>query len=256
MLLVIEDVHWSDDTSLEFLHFLVRHSRSHPLLLVLTYRSDELHPALMHFLSALNRERLTVEFSFPALTLDEVHTMLRTIFQLRRPVRRDFLEALYELTEGNPFFVEEVLKSLLAAGDIFFTEGVWDRKPLAELHIPRSIHAAVGQRTSLLSEQAREMLDLAAVSGKQVHVALLQALTGRSEQELLQSLEMLIAAQLLVETAAEQFAFRHAPIQQAVYTGLLARKRKMLHLAIVQAMERLDASTQEAYLSDLAYHSY
>lgn len=92
--------------------------------------------------------------------------MLRAIFQLKRPVRRDFLDALYHLTEGNPFFVEEVVKSLLAAGDIFFTGSLWDRKPLAALHIPRSVSDAVKQRVSLLSEEARETLELAAVVGR------------------------------------------------------------------------------------------
>src|SRR5258707_1121640 len=182
--------------------------------------------------------------------------MVRAIFQLKRPVRRDFLEALYQLTEGNPFFVEEVVKSLLAVGDIFFTGSLWDRKPLAELHIPRSVSAAVQQRIHLLREEAREMLEWAAVVGRQVDFALLQALTGHPEHELIQCIEPLIAAQLLVETAAGQFAFRHALTHQAVYQGLLARKRKALHLRTAQVMEHLYAPTLEAHLAELAYHFY
>ncbi len=180
--------------------------------------------------------------------------MLRAMFQLRRPVRRDFLEALYQLTEGNPFFVEEVVKSLLASGDIFFTEGIWDREPLAELHIPRSVFDAVQQRIRLLCEQARETLELAAVEGLQVDVALLQAVTGRPEGELLAMLDILIAAQLLVETSAGHFAFRHALTRAAVYQGLPAHKCKALHLTMAQLIERLYASTRGAHLADLAYH--
>jgi DNA-binding CsgD family transcriptional regulator/Flp pilus assembly protein TadD len=254
LVLSIEDLHWSDDTSLEFLLSLARHLRSHPLLLLLTYRGEEVHPALAHFLSALDRERATVECSLTPLTMEEVQAMLRAIFQLKRPVRRDFLETLYQLTEGNPFFVEEVLKSLLAAGDIFFADGVWDRKPLAELHIPRSVSDAVQQRIRLLSEEARETLELAAVAGRYVDVALLQALTGRPEPELMQCIETLMAAQLLVETSAEQVAFRHALTQQAVYQGLLAHKRKALHRRVGQTMERLYAPTLESHLAELAYH--
>lgn len=186
MLLVIEDLHWS----------------------------DEVHPTLGHFLSALNRERAALEFSFTILTLVEVHAMLRAIFQMKRPVRIDFLEALYRLTGGNPFFVEEVLKSLLAAGDIFFTGSIWDRKPLGELHIPRSIQDAVQQRTSLLNDAARDMLELAAVAGLHVESSLLQKSTGHSESELIQLMESLIAAQLIVDTSADKYAFRHALTQQ------------------------------------------
>lgn len=256
VLLVIEDLHWCDDISIEFLRFLTRQSKSRSLLLLLTYRSDEINPALGHFLSALNRDRAAIEFSFTFLSLDEVHAMLRAIFQMKRPVRIDFLEALYRLTEGNPFFVEEVLKSLLAAGGIFYTGNIWDRKPLGELHIPRSIHDAVQQRTSLLNNAAREMLELAAVAGRHVDSSLLQELTGRSETELIQVMESLIAAQLIVETSADQYAFRHALTQQAVYAGLLAHKRKLLHLTIGQTMEHLYNSTLEMHRSDLAYHFY
>src|SRR2546423_803078 len=97
LVLTIEDLHWSDDTSLEFLLYLTRHLRSRPLLLLLTYRSEEVHPALAHFLSALDRERAAVECSLTTLTMEEVQAMLRAIFQLKRPVRHDFLEALYQL---------------------------------------------------------------------------------------------------------------------------------------------------------------
>jgi len=256
LVLVIEDLHWSDDTSLEFLLGLARHLRSCPLLLLLTYRREEVHPALAHFLSSLDRGRVTLECSLSALSMEEVHAMLRAIFQLRRPVRRDFLEALYRLTEGNPFFVEEVVKSLLASGDIFFSEGIWDRKPLAELHIPRSVHEAVQQRIRLLDEEARETLELAAVVGRHVDVALLQAVTGRPEAELLAVLDILIAAQLLVENEASQVAFRHALTRAAVYQGLPAHQRKALHLTMARLIERLYASSREAHLSDLAHHFY
>jgi predicted ATPase/DNA-binding CsgD family transcriptional regulator len=256
LVLSIEDLHWSDDTSLEFLLSLARHLRSRPLLLLLTYRSEEVNPALAHFLSSLDRERAALECSLTPLSMEEIQAMLRAIFQLKRPVRRDFLEILYHLTEGNPFFVEEVLKSLLEAGDIFFADGVWDRKPLRELHIPRSIAAAVQQRVSLLSDEARQTLELAAVVGRSVDVSLLQALTGRPEPELLHDIETLMAAQLLVETEASQVAFRHALTQAATYQGLLAHKRKALHWRVAQLMERLHASSLEAHLAELAYHCY
>ena len=72
--------------------------------------------------------------------------MLRAIFGLDRPVRAEFLAAIHDLTDGNPFFVEEVLRALVAAGDIFYADGGWDRKPLADLRIPRSVQDAVQQR--------------------------------------------------------------------------------------------------------------
>jgi len=254
VLLIIEDIHWSDDTSLEFLHYLARRSTTQPLLLLLTYRSDEVRPRLQHFLAQLDRERLAQELWLAHLTRDDVDAMLRAIFSLPRSARLDLRDPIYELTEGNPFFVEEVLKSLIAAGDIFYMNGRWDRKPLAELRIPRSVQDALQQRTDLLSEQARRVLTLAAVIGRHFDFALLQELIQQDEAQLLQLIKELIAAQLVVEESAEQFAFRHALTRQAVYAQLLGRERKALHRTIAETFERLYASTLEAHLADLAAH--
>ena len=158
LLLVVEDLHWSDDTSLELLQYVARRCATQPLLVLLTYRSDEVRPTLSHWLAELDREHLGQEVALNRLTRSETGAMLQSIFDLGRPVQAAFLDAIYTLTEGNPFFIEEILKSLIAAGEISYTDGVWDRKPLGELHIPRSIADAVQQRSHHLSESARQRL--------------------------------------------------------------------------------------------------
>ncbi len=191
VLLVVEDLHWSDDISLEFLHYLARRCSAHRFLLLLTYRSDEIRPSLHHFLAQLDRERLTQEILLARFTRDEVEAMLRAIFALPRSARLELPDPIYALTEGNPFFVKEALKSLIAAGEIFFANGRWDRKPLGELHVPRSIQDAVQQRTDQLSDSARRVLTLAAVAGRRYDFALLQELTQHDEQYLLQLIKEL-----------------------------------------------------------------
>src|SRR6266704_791445 len=262
-LLIVEDLHWSDETSLDFLHFLARRCLATPLLVLLTYRSDEVHPGLSHFLAQLDRERLAQECALAPLTRSEVSAMMYAIFALRRSVftvpplaQGDLLDAMYTLTEGNPFFIEELLKSLIEAGDIFYEHGRWKRKEPGALHIPRSVQDAVELRTAHLSEGARQVLHLAAVAGRHFDFALLQALTHQDEAQLLRLLKELIAAQLVVEQSAEQFAFRHALTRQAVYTQLLARERKALHRAIAETFERLYDSMLEAHLADLASHFF
>jgi DNA-binding CsgD family transcriptional regulator len=269
VLLIIEDIHWSDDTSLEFLHYLARRCSAYPLLLLLTYRSDEVRPDLRHFLAQLDRERLAHEISLAALTRDEVDGMLRAIFALPRSVRLELPDPIYALSEGNPFYVEEILKSLITAGDIFYENGRWERKALSELHIPRSVQDAVQQRTDQLSEPARHVLTLAAVAGGRFDFVLLQELTHHDEQHLLQHIKELMAAQLVVEESAEQFAFRHALTRQAIYADLLVRERKALHRSIADKMERLYGPGRpqgsplhsaplpplhDAHMADLAYH--
>lgn len=256
--IILEDLHWSDDTSLEFLLHLARHLASEPILLLLTFRSDETHSRLPHFLAQLDREHLAVELTMTRLARDQVEALLRAIFELARPVRAEFLDALFELTDGNPFFIEEVLKSLITEGDIFFRRGGWDRKPIYELNIPRTVQDAVQSRMDRLSAAARETLKLAAVAGRRFDFALLQELAQMDESELLRIVKELVAAQLLVEESAEQFAFRHALTRQAAYASLLIRERKKYHSVIAEAMARLyeNETQRAAHAADLAYHFY
>jgi DNA-binding CsgD family transcriptional regulator/tetratricopeptide (TPR) repeat protein len=254
LLLAVEDLHWSDEASLEVLLALARRIAAQPILLLATYRSDEVHPELRHFLAELDRGRLATELAVSRLSAGDVDAMLRAIFQLDRPARADFLDALFALTDGNPFFVEEVLKSLLAAGDIFYADGVWDRKPLAELHIPRSVNDAVQRRTHELSTAARQLLTLAAVAGRHFDLALLQTLTGSDEREHIAAMKELVLAQLVVEVSGDQFAFRHALTRQAVYSSLLARERKTLHRDVAAAIERTYADRLDLWFGDLSLH--
>lgn len=106
-------------------------------MVLLTYRSDEADPALGNWLAQQDRERRTQECSLARLTRSDVEAMLTAIFDLPPTTRSEFLNVLYPLTEGNPFFVEEVLTSLQADGGIFYAEGAWRSKELERL---RPIH--------------------------------------------------------------------------------------------------------------------
>ena len=256
LILIVEDLHWSDDTSLEFLRQLARRLARQPLLMLLTYRSDELNPNLQHFLAELSREQRPVELTLPRLRPAEVDALLRAIFEQERPMRAEFLEAIFNLTAGNPFFIEEVLKVLIAAGDIFYSDGAWDRKPINELRIPHSVQDAVQRRVAQLSEEARHTLTVAAVIGQQVDFGVLQAVTEWPEAELLAQFKELLTTQLVVDLSAERFAFRHALTRQAVYSELLARERQALHRQIGETLERREVDASTAVIASLAYHFY
>jgi tetratricopeptide (TPR) repeat protein len=262
LVVVIEDIHWSDDTSLEYLLFLARRIASHPILLLLTYRSEEEHPALLALLAGLDRERLTTELTLSHLTIEEVEAMIRTILGMPRPVSADFIAAIYTPTEGNPFFIEEMLKSLATSGVLIYNDGKWERKPRAKgpladhPHLPRSVQLAVQQRLNHLSVEARDALSFAAVVGRRFDFALLQHLTGRNETDLVRLVKELITAQLVVEESEDVLVFRHALTRQAAYNDLLARERKSLHHSVAQTMERIYANALDGRLGDLAYHFY
>jgi DNA-binding CsgD family transcriptional regulator/tetratricopeptide (TPR) repeat protein len=255
-LVVIEDVHWADEASLEFLHYFSHRLAARPVALLLTYRAEETAPKLARFLARLERQRLATELTLAPLGRAETVEMLRLIFQLRRPVRTEFLNLIYGLTEGNPLFIEEVLKSLVSAGDIFFAEGEWDRKPIEALRLPGSLQFAVRERTEQLSSSARHLLQLAAVAGRRFDFALLKELTSMDEQTVLGHIQELVEAQLVNEVSAEEFAFRHALTREAVYATLLKRQRLQFHGLVAEALERLHGADAwvGSHLADLAYH--
>ncbi|HXH20526.1 MAG TPA: AAA family ATPase [Dehalococcoidia bacterium] len=251
LLIVFEDAHWGDTSSFDAILQVARQAVPGCLLL-LTYRSDEVTPALGAFLAQLDRERLAAEVALGPLTVTQVDRMLRAILG-GRTSRGDLLHTVHQLSEGNPFFVEEVLRSLAdQAGGL---EGI-DRLRIAEVDVPRSVEEAVKRRTAGLSERARGVLSLAAVAGLRFDFGLLQHLSGLAESELLGLIKELVAAQIVVEEADDRFAFRHALTREAVRGGLLLRERRALSRRIAQAMEHLYADDLDSRVEDLAWHYF
>lgn len=256
LMLMVEDAHWCDESTLEFLFYLIRHCHAQPIIFLITYRSDALGLELKRWLADVEREPMTHELRLAGLERAEVETMLRALLDLHRPLHADFLDVVVRLTEGNVFFIEEILKSLISSGAIDPAIGVWDRTSLEELNVPRTIQAAVQQRVEQLSDDARTIVQFAAVMGRQFDFAVLQELTQHTESELFTLMKELITAQLIVEESADLFVFRHALTRQALYADLLARERKRLHQAVAQGIVRIYAPHLERYTADLAYHFY
>ena len=117
LLLVIEDLHWCDQASLEFLLRFARQLVGHPILLLLTYRNDEASPELRPLVAELERTQLAVELNLTRLPRADVAFMIRVIFEQTGPVRPEFSATMHTLTNGNPLFVEEALKAMVVAGD-------------------------------------------------------------------------------------------------------------------------------------------
>src|SRR5579885_2676689 len=241
-------------------HFVTEQAAQHPVLLVVedAHWCDDLHPRLRGWLTRLDRERLAQEVILERLARTEVAAMLHAMLETKQQVEADLLDTLYARSEGNPFFVEELLKSLITTGELVPVDGTWKRAT-QKTSIPRSVQEAVQQRTANLSTEAKRFVALAAVAGRRFNVTLLQEVMHCNEAQLLDLLKEVMAAQLVVEEEVDLFAFRHALTQQAISNELLLRERQGLHRSIAQNLERLSISSQaarEKHLEDLAYHSY
>ncbi len=262
LLLVFEDVHWADDTSLEFLvqcsrQLATKQHDGHALLL-LTYRNEDAPPSLLHVLAELDRRRLAVEISLDQLTRAETEVMVGAILRPSRSLHREFMDRLFRLTEGNPFFVEEILKTIHATAPSSGEGGAADRLPLDLVAVPRTVKDAVTRRMHQLSAAAQHVLEVAAVVGQRFDLALLQAVTSTAEEALIASLKELVAAQLIVDETADRLRFRHALTRDAVYSGLLSAERQAHHRRIGEALEawHREQPDDDARVVDLAYHFY
>lgn len=256
LLIVVEDLHWSDLASLEFLLHLVRRIAGKPISLLLTSRIAGAQTGLSELLAGLDREPIAQEIKLQPLSRKEVSQLLKGILNQTQEPSAEFVEAVYHLTEGNPFFAEEICTSLITSGDIYYADDQWRRKPLSQIDIPDSVQRVIQKRVSRVSQSARQFIDLAAVSGRAFDFSVLQALTDHNGEELLDLIKELMAAGLVVEESANRFAFRHALTREALYGQLLVRERQVLHGQLVQAIEQVHADSLESHLEALAYHAY
>jgi len=242
-LLVVEDLHWADRSTLDLLTFLVHNLQVGALLLVLTYRSDELHRRhpLRPFLAGLDRsgraERLEVDPFERADLADMVAGILGA------PPDVGLLERIYDRSQGNAFFAEE----LVAAGQQDDGRG-----------LPPRLENVVLARIQVLPDDTQAVLRIAAAASRRVEHGLLAAVAQLPEAELLDALRAAVAHQVLVpDPVSETYAFRHALTEEALYGQLLPGERARLHAAFARAISEhpdLVGSNPAAVPAWLAYH--
>jgi tetratricopeptide (TPR) repeat protein len=246
VLLVLEDLHWADETSLELLLHLARELRDARVLILATYRSDEMHRRhpFLRTLAELQRERLVTDIALKRLTPEETGELMRAAFAATDPnvtVSNEFRDAIYARSEGNPFFTEELMKALVESGGVFWREGDgWARKPIAELEIPGTIREAVRARVEQLSDVARETLSAASVIGHRFSFEVLRDVTSTDERALETQIREFMEQQLVAEASEseDEYAFRHALTREVIHDDLLVRERKRLHRAVAEALSK------------------
>jgi tetratricopeptide (TPR) repeat protein len=261
MLLVYEDLHWADDSTL----FLVRHLAQRlwemPVLVVGTYRDTELAPgsALATVLQDLTRERLVEEILLQRLELDDVAQLLED--RAGRTPPPDLVARVFRETEGNPFFVEEIYRHLSETHQLFDDAGEWrSGMHRAEAEVPRSVGLVIGQRLERVSDDCRKALTAAAVVGRRFRFDVLATVASTlDEDQLLDAIEEAEGASLVEDASSGReagYAFVHEQLRQALLSDLSMPRRQRLHLRVADALEAAYGSRVEARATELAHHLY
>ena len=248
----IDDLQWMDTASLHLLHYLARTTRSSPVLFVCTCRPEDLDfgGALSRVLQEMGREGILSRLMLGRLPVEPVREMAGEVFGMPPiDVPPDFLARLYSETEGNPFFVEEVLRSLVDEGLVGRAAG-GPARALGDIRIPSRVEDVVLRRVGRLGDSDREVLGFAAVIGTQFDFELLRRASRMDELELASSLERMVKSGLV----SEGLRFDHGMVREVLYKRIPPFKLAVMHKRLGLALEEMHQKDPGEVSSALSYH--
>jgi tetratricopeptide (TPR) repeat protein len=259
MMVVLEDLHDADKGTLEMLTHVSRHLTGARLLIVGTYRDvevDRSHP-LSAALAELRRVSTYGRVLLRGLNADEVRRMLESI--TRESVPWGLAEAVHRQTEGNPLFVQEVVRYVAEEGLITRKEGRWrvTKDAPLEMSIPEGLRDVIGKRLSLLSPECNHLLAVASVIGREFALETLKAVAGINENVFVNALKEAVRLSVLEERSQRglvRYRFTHAFFRQTLYEEMVAPQRLKLHQQVARALETLYAKRLEEHATELAEH--
>lgn len=251
LVVILEDLHWSDTLSLGLLNALIVGAQDAPLLFVLTYRPDYKDH---EWKSRPNYHQLRIN----PLEGDDLTELLQVLLG-SDPDLTELRTFITERASGNPFFAEEIVRALAETGVLEGARGNYRLgKPLSSVEVPPTVQAVLAARIDALPAPEKRLLQEAAVIGYDVPLALLHAISGLTEDDLggvlgnLQDAEFLYAAQLFPDL---QYRFKHSFTHDVAYSGVLRDRRREIHARVVDVIHKVYADRLGEQVERLAHHT-
>jgi len=249
LLLIIEDLHWSDSETQAFLDTLIDSLSHVAVLLLVSYRPE--------YRDSWGSKTYYSRIGIDPLPPEGAEELLDALLG-HNSALASLKQLLVERTEGNPLFLEESVRALVETGVFSGERGAYRLgKPAEHFRVPATVQAMLAARVDQLPVEEKHLLQCAAVIGKDVPYALLHAIAGVSEDELRRGLTHLQSAEFLYETTVlprVEYTFKHALTQMVTYEALLTPQRRVLHLAAGRALETLYAERTDEIVELLAHH--
>jgi predicted ATPase len=250
LLLVFEDLHWIDSETQAVLDLLVESLPTARVLLLVNYRPEYQH--------GWGSKTYYTQLRLDPLPEASADTLLQALLG-HDPGLGSLTQLLIARTQGNPFFLEESVRTLVETGVLVGERGVYGlAQPLDSLQVPATVQALLAARMDRLQPEDKRLLQTAAVIGTEVPWPLLQAIADVPEEALYRSLAQLQAAEFLYETSLfpeHAYTFKHALTHEVAYGSLLHERRRTLHARIVEALEALAGERRDDQVERLAQHA-
>ncbi len=254
---VMDDLHWADDSSIGLLEAVLRLCEEHPILFLNLCRPG--YPTTSERIRAYARaehaER-TFEIELAPLDASAARSMLNNLFR-QGDLPRDTRQRIEEKAHGNPFFIEEVVRSLVDEGAVEHVDGRFRATDkIASVTIPDTIHEVVMARVDALDVAKRQLLQTAAVIGASFHTEVLGGVV-EDVTSLAEDIEALLEAEFLVRSDSQrnaEYDFKHPLIQEVTYESLLHARRAVVHRKVAETLERVFPDDVPGYAGMLAYH--
>ena len=259
LLLVLENLHWADESSLEMLHFTARQLGTARVLVLGTYNpsTPERSAALISLRQSLVGLGAARVHHVEPLSRAATDELVHALFGVSDAVSREFAALLYGWTRGNPFFVEETLKALVTSGRLYERDGTWHGWEIAELDLPGSIREAVVIRLDRLSPDAQRVAAMAAVIGTRAPYDALDAVVAMPRATLVEAIDELRGQHILDERRESDrivYDFSHPILRDVIYQEMGLARARLLHATVADALERYYGSAADEHADELAYH--
>lgn len=254
LLLLLDDLQWCDNETLEWIHYLLRFEPGGRLLLIGTVRADEmfLNHSSRTFLGALRREDLLTEVALGPLGTIEMTSLAEQL--VGNPLDTVSLAKLQHETEGNPLFVVEMLRAGLVEQYGRGQHSVNTREALLPTHLPPKIQTVLATRLAQLSPLAHELANVAAVIGREFSFAILARTCGRDEEMAVQGLDELWQRRIVREQGGDAYDFSHEKLREQAYLSQSAVRRRLLHRRVAEALEEVYADILDSVSRQIAAH--
>jgi tetratricopeptide (TPR) repeat protein len=259
LLLVLDDLHWADAASLRLLQFVARKLNGHRVLILGAFRDSdsEDNPVLVDVLTDLNRERLVDLLPLKELEKDQVQRILRSVTGIEHPPS-ELVQAVFQKTGGNPFFVEELLRTLSEEGRLGEIVTLDESFPVSDLRLPETVRRLLHRRLSRVDDQTIMILQIGAIAGYDFSYELLRQVSDLDEEALSAGVERALRSRIIKERRVSPnrvvYSFRDRQIRDVLYDEQSVIRRRKYHLKIAEGLEAKTDPQSTTHAHELAYH--